>query len=450
VTNPTVDGTVSTLPVTLGADIDDADLPGDEVDVRILVNGAVVDTQTITSAQTVSTQVSSLSGGANTWTVNATDSFGQSVVKQYNVNVPTNVTVYNQSAPEQLIDDRQATFTFFRQNSDEVYERTATDGSINLTGLPVGDPYEVRVSADGYTTAELYLPNLVDQQEIYLLPENATTSRIIFRLDDQTGRFPAESTTLYVERALNKSGDTRFRIVQSGQFDATAELPATLETGERYRLRVRNADGDTRVLGSYTPSGDAVAVLPIGAISFQPDDAQAVAFEASVVEENGQRAIRVAYRDSAEATTQLAVEVHRYGNESDIIVSNTTYSNTNDFTATYPIPAGEPEDATYVARFHADRLEADDTGGRRIIGDASDVATRLNMDPAILELLGYLSIVATTGLVVILDGRRLAPVTAVAVAGGLTAIGVVAIPSVALGFAGLAALGFAASGGVGA
>lgn len=79
--------TVRTEDQTLSVDISDGDFPQDNVSVTIDLDGSQVHTEDIKSNSTVSTSVTSLSEGSHTWTVNATDAFGNTNEQQYSFEV---------------------------------------------------------------------------------------------------------------------------------------------------------------------------------------------------------------------------------------------------------------------------------------------------------------------------------------------------------------------------
>jgi hypothetical protein len=107
------------------------------------------------------------------------------------------------------------------------------------------------------------------------------------------------------------------------------------------------------------------------------------------------------------------------------------------YVATFQVPA-DATGTTYVLNWEIGRDDEVITG-TEYAGDVPAVIASIPMDPRWLELLGMLAIVATGGLVVIVNGA-LGAVAAVAVASLLSILGVVAIPSAALGLAGSVAV----------
>jgi len=144
--------------------------------------------------------------------------------------------------------------------SDEIVERQSTDGTINFTGLPADQPFVALVDAPNYTVRRIYVPNLYEQQNIYLLNESETVVTKIFGYSDYTGNYDADETVLMVQRALNGSWQT----VQGDIIGSTGEYRVQLQQNVRYRLKVLNTrTGQERVLGPYTPVVDGSQQIEI-------------------------------------------------------------------------------------------------------------------------------------------------------------------------------------------
>jgi len=95
--------------------------------------------------------------------------------------------------------------------------------------------------------------------------------------------------------------------------------------------------------------------------------------------------------------------------------------------------------STYRLNWTADRQLDNGSqiqvGGERFAGDIPAIGNRLPVDPRWLELIGFVSIVAIAGLVVIVDSAVAAFVTT-GWASLITVLGIVSIPIPALGLAG--------------
>ena len=462
-TAPTIDAstarpdptqTISGLPVTLGVEVDDADFGNlnEELSVEWSVDGQQVATTTATQPGEVTYQADSLTAGEHTWSIDVTDAQGNTVSSQsFALNTPGELIVYDEVNPAETIDNATLRIRFFDGDSREVVQRTVTDGTVNMTGLPAGQQLVVTVDDEGdqWVYRRIVLSSLTQQADVYLLPVNATSSQVNFGLDDATGNFPSESTQLFIERAITKDFDgdgeteTEYRVISGDNFGAAQDFPTVLETNERYRLRVRNGDGDVRVLGSYTASGDAAEVLEIGTVSISSEADAGAAATARVIGEGDQRSVRVIYDDVENQTDALSITIHEQGNESAVLATDNV-TGVSSYVGTYQIPASAPEDIAYEIGVEADR--GDSTfSTTEFVGDLPELVQRFNLDPAIAGLIGWVGIVAIGGLVVIYNAR-LGALTMVVVAGFTTVIGATQIPATVLALGGSVAIVFLVAG----
>ena len=254
--------------VTLSADIADADFPNDEVDVEIFHNGDSVHTETITSDSSVSVEVNNLDGGSHTYRIVAEDAFGSETDSgQFSFSVPSELEIRNETDPTQLVDEVTVTVEFYfeqGENPDLVVERNTSDGTVDLTGLPVGEPFVVVADAEGYHTRRIYVDSLFDTQTIYLLNSSVEPVRPTYVLSDYTGAFDSADSVLEIQRNINDSWQT----VEGDYFGASGSFTATLEPGVRHRLVVTNVEtGAQRDIGSELVVGE-----PTVALEIFPDD----------------------------------------------------------------------------------------------------------------------------------------------------------------------------------
>lgn len=428
-------------PVTLQADIGDADLVADNVSVTIEHNGTQVSQQWVNGSNaTVSHTLNSVTAGPHNWNVTATDLYGNSVTKRYTYGVPDTLFIRNESNASELVDTPTTVEVSFFAENGTVYTRSTTTGSVDMRGLPATESFVVRAQADDYETRTVYLESLIKQQTVYLLPTNATSDTIVFSLDDKTGRFPAGETTLFVEKSINQSGTVEYRTIVSDQFGAANEVVTELETDQRYRLRVQSPTGETRVLGSYTTAGDDSATLTIGQVSFDADDSNGTAFNAEMVETQSGPAVRLTYRDTAAATDDLRVEIYERGDPTAIVRQNTSETFDEAYSETFVLPAQYNSSSALVVRYHANRTSGSDVGDSVNVGSISDLSFG-NLDPQVKSLAGWVGIGAVAFFVAPVSGA-LGGFAAVIMASFLTLVGFLSIPTALLGLAGAAALLF--------
>jgi len=357
--------------VDLSFDVDDPNFDeGGQVDVTVDLNGEQIHSETLSSAGTVSTTTTNAETGTNTWTATATNDYGETVSKQWEFGTPENLSVYNESSPDQLIDDREVTLKIF-PDSENVYTRNTTDGNVSLAGLPTDEELVISANADQYIQRSVIIKDISQQQRIYLLNESVETNQVRFTLNDQTGTFDEETSTLFIRKAVTVNGDTKFRTVAADQFGVEG-YTETLESGDRYRLVVENDQGDTRMLGTYRTTVDETVELRIGNLEYdfgEPDSSYEwnASFEdIDPDEDNEENVIKFNYRDQSDSTSEISVRIYQQGNQSNEIM-NTTYSGEyGTFGLTEAVPDGQ-EGKNWVVDWSATR-NGETISGKRVVG----------------------------------------------------------------------------------
>lgn len=449
--SPTVGA--SDTPFDISATVDDPDFTSDQVTVTIELDGTQVKQTTISSRSTVTTTVNSITGGMHNYTVIAEDKFGNTATKTQAFGVPDTLYLYNETSPTQKVTSADVTIRYFgvEGEDDRVYERSTSNGEIDMRGLPVGQRFVITIDADGYYYRTAAVDSLFNQQNVYLLAENHTAATIQFELDDSTGRFPPGESVLYVDRAINGTdGVLDFETVAGDTFGASNSYRVQLEDDTRYRLRVRNDENETRVMGSYTTNGDALEVLPLGRVTLQSDVQASPVFQATLETDDasGQRYVRVVYVDPTETTSNLTLTVYEQGNETNVLRPESTETGPfGTYVETIPLPANASDDVSYRVEYSTDRFGGnEDDSGDRLVGDVPEIAKTFGLAPGVLEILAWVGMLMITGLVVIVDSRA-AAIVAVVLSTALTWAGALSIPPFLLLLASVAALVFFIGGG---
>jgi hypothetical protein len=365
---------------------------------------------------------------------------------------PSELRVYNASEPSVLADSVDLQIRIF--TTDEVFERTVSNGRLDLTDIPKDKLIVITVDepdSTKYVYRRTVLENLAQQQEVYLLSSaNTNVASVVFELDDRTGRFDAESTRLFVQRPITKdfdgdgSTETRYQNVVGDTFGGTGEFPTVLQADQRYRLIVDNNQGDRRVLGSYTAQVDDRAIVQIGRVTIDvPDGRGYVADLRDFTQDSDgdgtdEQFVRVVYKDADERTEQLEVEVIELESNTTL-ASETVTRDLGTYVQTFQVNSSATN-TSYKLEWSAQREQDDGTAktisGEKYAGDVPPIAAQWNIDPRWLELVGYMTVVATAGLLVLVD-TALGATAATAMASLLTVIGVIAVPLPALGLAGV-------------
>jgi len=257
--SPTPGQVVTSYDGTVKLDVADPDFPtaqGEDVTVSVADGGgSQIGSKTITSNQTVSISYPVPAGDNNlTWTL--TDSAGQSTTVQHNFVTPSNLEIRNESAPTQRVSlpDSEVRIRFYFDVGGEplVVNRTASNGTVDMTGLPTERPFTVVVDdeTDKYVSRRIFVEDLFARQTVYLLPENKTSAPVVFDVADYSGEFDQDESALLVQRALNGTWET----VEGDIIGASERISTRLRVDARHRILIVNArTGERRILGPFTP-----------------------------------------------------------------------------------------------------------------------------------------------------------------------------------------------------
>jgi len=344
--NPTVSninpsGSLSSNPTQISADVSDKDFAfdGDTLTVEFFVDGSLESTQTITSNQTVTANMpsSGQTGGSHDILVNVTDDYGQETVGTSSYQVPNDFFVRNETNHSELI-SADGEIRIFGEN--QIYTRTAPNGRIDLTGLPVNQDFivEVEPTESNFTERTVYLQSIYDQQSAYVLNTSAyptITSR--FRLDDPTATFSSQSV-LAIQRGINISGNLTFQTVVADRF-GTDGVTAELQNDTRYRLRAIS-DDDNQKVGAYRAiQSETVQVTPGNADVGLNQTEYGIAYGAEL----NNRTLEYQYVDPQDQTDQLTVFIHERGDNTNLLQPNETEFNLGNYSGQASLSANESQ-----------------------------------------------------------------------------------------------------------
>ena len=358
--NPSPTGDLDTEPSEISVEVDDEDFPDDEVDVTIDLDGSQIHTETVTGPSTVTTPIpaSGLTGGEHTWTVNTTDRFGNTRIEQYTYRTPAQLEIRNETNTTQLITDPiNSTVRFYGET--QIYERTTSDGTLNLTGLPINQPLVVEVEASAnYTSRTVYFNtgDIYEQQTVYLLPQNVSSVAARFTLNDPTGTYD-ENSVLYISRPINSTGTTTWQTIHADQFGVEG-VTATLEENQRYRLRITDASGGlSQDLGPYrTDVSETVEITPSSpGVEFDVAE-DGIRFGAEL----DNTTLTWSYEDLEGTTDELTVWIHERGDPTNRLVANETYLNVQNASGQTFLTVNESE-KEWAVNFIVDRDGTEDT-----------------------------------------------------------------------------------------
>ncbi len=434
-----------------GVDLDDdsgeIDLVSSGSDFEIVVHGLQADTNVNaidTDTGNVIDETETDDSGVATFDALPSGSYEMTIA-----DAPDELVVRDETDPDTILDDDDIDLEVRFFATDQVYTRTASNGTVNLAGLPnEGMIVTVSEENDDFVSQSIYIDSIVDQQDVYLLPGTEPSAEVRFQLDDQTGNYDPDSTRLEIQKPITRDGETTYHVVAGDFFSPSGEVPFILADDERYRLSVVNEDDDRRVLGTYRVEGSDVETLPIGSVQIASDAESGAAFAASVKEapdsSDHEHEIRVEYQDPAEKTDSIDVEIVS-GDGETLRPLTREDGPFGTYAETYPVEGWSPEEDSATVTVSAIR-DGETIDHERVVGDVPEIfGTQTALHPQTLELIGWVGLIALIGFLTIQS-----PVIAALVGAGfaalLTVLGILPIPMIAVGLAGSVAVLFALGG----
>jgi hypothetical protein len=347
--------------VELVADVSDAGFSfaeGDTVTAEFYVDGELVGSDTVTTNGTASHTYTTSSGGSHDWYVEVTDSHGDTATSATrSFNVPATLYVRPVTNATELVNE-SVTVTGRFYSGDLVFERSTTDGKIDLTGLDPGREYVLTVNADGYHRRTLIIESLYEQSDAYLLSKNKSSVYNSFVVDDLTGDFSGEGTRLYIERAVDDGGGLEWKVAAGDYLGAAGTFKVDLQKDERYRLIIENGDGDRRELGAYTAAEEGIVALEVGRVVWDVEEAEGIVWDArtyNLSESNPDPFgyVHFRYNDPNQTTTRLDVVIHEQGNVSNELYNNTVTGEYGTYTLNQTISGEQVTDKTWLVEYTA-------------------------------------------------------------------------------------------------
>lgn len=284
---------------------------------------------------------------------------------------PAEMNVYNESAPESLVNDRELTAEFFNLDGEKIFERSTTTGVFDLSGLGESQ-FAVRLSdAQGdYAARQVIIKDITVQQNAWMLNTNTSVSTVspTFVIEDETGNYDPTTSRVYIQRGLNISNQTTYKTIAAEEV-GTDGYTETIEANQRYRIIVESPDGtDRRVLGKFSAADSNTYTLTVEELVFDlTTDGDAVSWGFNHTDvENGADKVNFRYQDLKEQTTNVDVLIYERGNKSNEL-HNASYSGPfGNLSITETVPAGD-ENAEWVVEWNADR-DTGDLDAKRAAG----------------------------------------------------------------------------------
>lgn len=290
------------------------------------------------------------------------------------------LTIREESSPHNKITGCSLTVKFFEDVEDDptIKERTDddNDGELDLTGLPIDEQFSATAECAGYHNRTVVLNDLSQQETMFLLDKTVSSLENRFTVEDRTGNFPAEETEIIIQKAINRSeyggepAGFSWTSVAGDDLGADEAFTVDLEEDARYRVKVQNEGGDSRILGAYRPTSAGDINLVIGSVVLDPDDdAGLPEWSGNYTNETDPSQVNFEYNDSQSNTTTIWLEIFEFNNESNKLLSNSSFTNGpyGTFSNTQNVPSDE-EDTTWVIRFTAERTGAETIQQEIVVG----------------------------------------------------------------------------------
>lgn len=337
-------GLLESNPSQLSANVSDADFggDGDSLTVVFTLDGSQIDSQTISRNQSVSTSIpsSGLTGGDHSYEIEVTDDYGQTVTASETYSVPDTFYVRNESDHSDILNNSVALeITFY--GDDETYTSSTSDGTVQMTGLPVNQDFIAVATPDNsnYTTRALYITSIYEQQSVYLLNTSVySTVESRFELNDPTGQYDSQSVVA-LQRSIDINGTSQWQTVHSDRF-GTEGVTVQLEDGVRYRTKVLTTDGTQQVVGPYRADVSETVTVKPGAPSVDiPEFSDGYGYEATI----SNQTVEYQFEDPDKLTSEVKVYIHEKGNKSNLLVSNSTFYDVGTVYNKFSIGANDSE-----------------------------------------------------------------------------------------------------------
>lgn len=356
INNPSPTGDLDSPPAEYNVTVENSDSDSYEANVTFYLEGTEINNQTITSDGPVTTSVPSegQTGGEHNWSVEVI-SDEMEVSAPHSYRVPDTLYIRNETNTDQLIKDPiNSSVRFY--GDEEIHTRTTSDGTVNLTDLPVNEDFIVEIEpSDDYYSRTVFIQSIYDQQDVYLLHTNKTSISSRFVLDDPTGQFDS-STVVFLQKPVEQDNETSYRTIHADRFGSEG-VTANLQKDARYRIKILSADGATQEIGPYRADvNETVTVRPgsptIGLEQFQAGWAADAGIDNTTLE--------YVFSDPDSETDSVTVYVHEKENKSNQLDANRTYHNLGNLSGTYALSTNQSE-KTWVVYFDVDRADKEFT-----------------------------------------------------------------------------------------
>ena len=363
----TVDGGAS------GVILHDVALDDDETDLELVVNSqatvTVTDVPDVDGIQAVDGDGDPVAGDTDTSDNTAELTFEPGTYELRLQDGPTELTVRDLVTDDIITEDDQGdpieVEVEFFGDEGSVEQRTTTDGTIDMTGLPADERFSVSVDAgDEYVQRQIIIPSLLEQQNAFLLPQDAGIDTVEprFLLEDPSAQFDVERSEIVLERPIDRGDGTEF-VAVAGDRVGLNGFDVILERDQRYRVIVTDpASGTQRELGEFTPTQSEPITLTVEDVEFDSvAEVDGIEWTARYLDhDDGPDEIEFIFRDDF-ATESIDYRVVERGDEDNVLLDGSAAGNV---TVSETVPADE-EGTVWVVEWETTRTNGETLSAER-------------------------------------------------------------------------------------
>lgn len=268
---------------------------------------------------------------------------------------PASTVAVRDVTDQTLVDGTAIDASFTPSDGETVSPAQTTNGEIDISALPIDEQLQADIAPEtDYHDRQTVLPSRIDQQPAYVLPTDGSVETVSprLKLSDETGQEPP---VLTLKRPFETADESEYRPVAGGQLDESG-FETALESGQDYRLAIRDSEGQRTRLSEFTPTTDANRSLTRSAVDYDTTETtDGATISTAFLSENGEESVAVNVSDVEQTDLRIA----EAGNESNTLLDSNYDRNV---TARLPVPETEEPTAWNVA------YEATSTDGSEVRG----------------------------------------------------------------------------------
>ncbi|ERH06364.1 MAG: hypothetical protein J07HN4v3_01977 [Halonotius sp. J07HN4] len=266
--------------------------------------------------------------------------------------------------------------------TEPITQQTTDNGRINMTGLPIDTRFAADLAPeDNYLDREIRLPARINQQPAYLLPDDGSVASVSPRLtvDDETGRFNEEASTVRLQRPVPTESGTEYRTV-AGDRLGTDGFSTALQRNQRYRVIIVDPTAGQTHVTTVTPRTNEPTAVPIRDVQYGTTESVS-GINISTAYRRPERGDRLAVNLSNVQSADLSLS--EAGNRSNVVLDESYEQNVS---ADVPVPE-EATESNWNADYEATNTNDATISGRQAIDNPTRQEQREEVARAILSIL---------------------------------------------------------------